>query len=98
MVWRGLFLLSFVAADYRKTLAVHYGTVNLSYALIITRSINSQKRARLSFRLSEFVRWNPEKKGFTKSGSHVGAAAGVLSLIFRIYLVYQIGFVGGLFR
>jgi len=28
----------------------------------------------------------------------VGAAAGVLSLIFGIYLVYQIGFVDGLFR
>jgi Zn finger protein HypA/HybF involved in hydrogenase expression len=39
-----------------------YGTVNLSYALIITRSINSQKRAQLSFGLSEFVRRNPEKK------------------------------------
>jgi len=29
---------------------------------------------------------------------YVGAAAGVLSLIFGIYLVYQIGFVDGLFR
>jgi len=29
---------------------------------------------------------------------YVGTAAGVLSLIFGIYLVYQIGFVDGLFR
>jgi high-affinity nickel-transport protein len=35
---------------------------------------------------------------FRAFNRYVGAAAGVLSLIFGIYLVYQIGFVDGLFR
>jgi hypothetical protein len=35
---------------------------------------------------------------FRALNRYVGAAAGVLSLIFGIYLVYQIGFVDGLFR
>ena len=35
---------------------------------------------------------------FRAFNRYVGAAAGVLSLIFGLFLVYQIGFVDGLFR